>query len=182
MHGRRIFQGQGLPPSNAVLPHPLPGEPPLPAHHYQARRGQTSFLFRFPLPESSPSSIDFGGGLARLRYEVRASVGVAWKGERRLVTDKREMNVVEHVYEEMLVNDPEAVIVGENGKIWVQGRILGGVLVAGESACLELQVKNHSSKKVTTIDISYLTSNNMLEHWPFACPKPSSISSLGGDE
>ena len=44
--------------------------------------------------------------------------------------------------------DPEGIIGGENGKIWVQGRVVGGLVVAGESACVELQVKNHSAKKV----------------------------------
>jgi hypothetical protein len=76
-------------------------------------------------------------------------VGVAWKGEKRLVTDKKSVDVVES-YEEndFLRIDPEGVIVGENGKIWVQGKVVGGLVVAGESACVELQVKNHSSKKV----------------------------------
>ncbi|KAH9983300.1 hypothetical protein BJV77DRAFT_954521 [Russula vinacea] len=70
LHTRRLFQGPGLPPSNAVLPHPVAGEPPLLAHHHRARRGLTTFLFRLPLPHTSPPSIDFGNGLARIRYEV----------------------------------------------------------------------------------------------------------------
>lgn len=44
--------------------------------------------------------------------------------------------------------EPEGVVVGENGKLWVQGKVLGSVVVAGSTACLELQVKNHSTKKV----------------------------------
>jgi hypothetical protein len=149
LHSRRLFQGPGLPPSNAVLPHPIPGDPPLPQHYHQARRGQTTFFFRIPTPATSPSAIDFGNGLACVRYEVKCSVGVAWKGEKRLVTDKKSVDVVES-YEEndFLRIDPEGVIVGENGKIWVQGKVVGGLVVAGESACVELQVKNHSSKKV----------------------------------
>ena len=31
------------------------------------------------------------------------------------------------------------------------GRVVGGMLVAGESACVELQVKNHSAKKVRAV-------------------------------
>ncbi len=130
-------------------PYPAPGDPPLPSHYYHARRGITTFLFQFPLPESSPSSIDFGSGLARLRYEVRASVGVFWKGERKLVTDQKPIDVVERLEDDFNRVDPEGVVVGENGKIWMQGRVLGGFLVAGQPACIELQVKNHSSKKVS---------------------------------
>jgi hypothetical protein len=148
LHSRRLFQGPGLPPSNAVQPYPLPGDPTLPRDYHQARRGLSTFLFRFPIPSSSPSSLSFGGGLAQVKYEVRASVGVAWKGEKRLVTDKREVDVVECFEEDFTRVEPEGVVVGENGKIWAHGRIVGGAAVAGESACVELQVKNHSSKKV----------------------------------
>ncbi|KAH9013477.1 hypothetical protein EDB85DRAFT_2158171 [Lactarius pseudohatsudake] len=58
------LQGPGLPPSNAVLPHPVPGGPPLPANYHQFRRGLSTFLFRLPLSPSSPPSIHFGDGLA----------------------------------------------------------------------------------------------------------------------
>ncbi|KAJ2977562.1 hypothetical protein NUW54_g11403 [Trametes sanguinea] len=148
LQSRRLFQGPGLPPSNSVHPYPSPGDPPLPASYYHARRGITTFLFQFSLPESSPSSIDFGSGLARLRYEVRASVGVAWKGEKKLVTDKKVVDVVERLEPDFDRVDPEGVIVGENGKIWMQGKVLGGYMVAGQPSCIELMVKNHSAKKV----------------------------------
>ena len=164
LHVHRLFQGPGLPPSNAVLPHSVAGDPPLPAHHHRARRGLTTFLFRLPLPPSSPPSIDFGNGLARIRYEVRASVGVAWKDQNRLVTDKCPVDVLQRypggidaIGDEGGSFDfdtwpaPEGLIVGEGGKIWVQGRVLGGMLVAGESACVELQVKNHSAKRVSPL-------------------------------
>ncbi|KAI0064947.1 hypothetical protein BV25DRAFT_214971 [Artomyces pyxidatus] len=151
---RRLYQGPGLPPSNAVMPHPIAGEPPLPAHHHQARRGLTTFLFRLPVPSTSPSSIDFGSGLATIKYEVRATIGVSWKGENRLVTDKKEVDIVEKYEEDFERVEPEGVIVGEHGKVWVQGKVVGGLLVAGESACVELQVKNHSSKKSTGLSIT----------------------------
>lgn len=83
-----------------------------------------------------------------MKYEVRASVGVAWKGEKRLVTDKKELDVVESFEEDFTRIEPEGVVVGEYGKIWVHGRVVGGIVVAGESACVELQVKNHSHRKV----------------------------------
>lgn len=94
-----------------------------------------------------------------MKYELRGSAGVFWKNERRLVFCRKAVEVVERfVVEEameldmhgggMILKVPEAVVVGENGKIWMQGRILGGLVVAGGSACVELQVKNHSTKKV----------------------------------
>ena len=80
---------------------------------------------------------------------MRATVGVAWKGDRRLVTSKKSVDVVECYEEDDLIRiEAEGVLVGENGKIWVQGKVVGGIVVAGETACVELQVKNHSAKKV----------------------------------
>jgi hypothetical protein len=171
LHIHRLFQGPSLPPSNAVLPHPVAGEPPLPAHHHRARRGLTTFLFRLPLPPSSPPSIDLGNGLARIRYEVRASVGVAWKDQNRLVTDKCPVDVLQRYpggidatgdeggsFDFDTWPAPEGLIVGEGGKIWVQGRVLGGMLVAGESASVELQVKNHSAKRVRPLIYSTISS------------------------
>jgi len=111
----------------------------------------TTFLFRFPLPPSCPSSINFGSGLATIRYEVRATVGVAYKGENKLVFDKKEVDIVEAFEPDFSRVDPEAVVVGESGKIWLQAKLLGGVVVAGQPACVELTVKNHSLKKVNML-------------------------------
>ncbi|KAI0314333.1 hypothetical protein OF83DRAFT_458051 [Amylostereum chailletii] len=175
LHSRRIYQGAGVPPSNAVLPHPLAGEPLLPANYYQARKGITSFLFKFPLPPSSPSSINFGAGLACVRYEVRASVGAAWKGDRKLVTDQKVAEVVEKYEEDFDHVVPEGVVVGDHGKIWVQGKVVGGLIVAGESACVELQVKNHSTKKTTGLSVT-LTRHLHLPTVPPTQKQPLHIS------
>ncbi|PPQ69295.1 hypothetical protein CVT26_001613 [Gymnopilus dilepis] len=173
LHSRRLFQGEGLPPSNAVQAHPLPGDPPLPQHYYQARRGRSTFLFRIPVPASSPSAISFGSGLAKVRYELRASVGVFWKNEKRLVIDKHTIDVVEsYPYDAVLSGGiPEAIVVGEGGKIWMQGRVLGSVVEAGGIACLELQVKNHSNKKNTGLTLAltrtlYLTGSATGQQLP----------------
>jgi len=109
----------------------------------------TTFLFRFPLPSSCPSSINFGSGLATIRYEVRATVGVVYKGENKLVFDKKGVDVVEAFEPGFSWADPEAVVVGESGRIWLQAKLLGGVVVAGQPACVELTVKNHSLKKAS---------------------------------
>ncbi|KAJ7057948.1 hypothetical protein C8F01DRAFT_1148942 [Mycena amicta] len=175
IHSRRLFQGPGLPPSNAVQPHPTPGEPPLPPQYHQARRGTSTFLFKFPLPATSPSSINFGGDLARVRYELCASVGVAWKGEKRLVVHKIDVPVVECLQDDPEQPEPEGVVVGENGKIWAQAKVVGGVVVAGESACIELQVKNHSSKKNTGL-VVMLTRSLVISGVPSSEKTPLQIS------
>jgi hypothetical protein len=125
---------------------PGAGELPLPAHHYAARRGQTTFFFRFPVPASSPSSINFGP--ASIRYEIRASVSVAWRGDKRLVTDKREVKVVEGWDPTNAAPSPQAVVITEGGRIWAQATLTNGVVVGGESACIDLQLKNHTQRWV----------------------------------
>lgn len=75
-------------------------------------------------------------------------MGVSYKGENKLVFDKKEVDIVEAFEPDFSRVDPEAVIIGESGKIWLQARLLGGVVVAGQPACVELTVKNHSLKKV----------------------------------
>ena len=129
---RRLFQGPGLPPSNAVFAHITPGDPPLPQHYYQARRGKSTFLFRIPIPTSSPSSISFASGLAKS--------GVWTSSERRCLLEEWKEVVQAYPYEAYLRGPPEAIVVGDNGKLWMQGRMIGGLVVAGGSACLELQV------------------------------------------
>lgn len=84
-------------------------------------------------------------------------MGVAWKGEKKLVTDKKPVDVVERFWEDIRQPESEGVIVGENGKIWMQGRVLGGFMVAGEPACIELMVKNHSTKKVSAFVLAVIS-------------------------
>ncbi|KAG2145339.1 uncharacterized protein EDB93DRAFT_1288354 [Suillus bovinus] len=144
IHSRRLFQGPGLPPSNAIqtdfnLP---PGESTLPAHYYPARRGLTTFFFRFPLPPLSPASISFGP--AQIRYEIRASVDVAWRGEKRLVTDHQYVNVVEHFDIQAPSKRPQGFAIAEGGNIWAQAFVTNGPIIAGGVACVDLQLKNHS--------------------------------------
>lgn len=62
--------------------------------------------------------------------------------------DKKIVDVVEAFYDDPSRPEPEGVIVGENGKIWMEAKVLGGILIAGQPACVELTVKNHSAKKV----------------------------------
>ncbi|KAF8526274.1 hypothetical protein BU17DRAFT_40645 [Hysterangium stoloniferum] len=152
IHTRRLFQGPDLPPSNAVHAHPTPGDPSLPPSYFPARRGITTFFFRFPVPLSSPSSISFASGLAKIRYEIRASVGVVYRGEKRLVTSSVDADVVQ--CEDMEGTVEEHIVVGDNGKMYMRGKILGGRLVTGEQSCLEFQVKNHTPKKTAGLSLT----------------------------
>ncbi|KAF9231131.1 hypothetical protein BU15DRAFT_82801 [Melanogaster broomeanus] len=154
IHSRRIFQGPGLPPSNAVHSDYVPGagELPLQADHYAARRGLTTFFFQFPLPSPSPSSINFGP--ASIRYEVRASVSVAWRGDKRLVTDKREVKVVESWDALSAAQLPQAVAIAEGGKIWARATITNGAVVGGETACIDLQLNNNSQRWTSGVTLT----------------------------
>ncbi|KAF8800446.1 hypothetical protein BYT27DRAFT_7216951 [Phlegmacium glaucopus] len=59
----------------------------------------------------------------------------------KLAVDNKTVDVVEaYPYEK---SPPEAIVVGDNGKLWMQGRMSGGPVVAEGTAYLELQVKNH---------------------------------------
>ncbi|KAG9051182.1 hypothetical protein FS837_011297 [Tulasnella sp. UAMH 9824] len=145
LHTQRFFQGPGLPISNAVLGE-LPADSPImPRPYHPARKGQTSFFYQFPIPQHAPSSVDFGHGLAKVRYEVKANVEVFWKGEKRVVTIQRPVKIMECL--PLLRNPIPNVILGEGGKIHVQGRMVNLFTILGHSACLELFVQNHSNKK-----------------------------------
>ncbi|KAI0091276.1 hypothetical protein BDY19DRAFT_904724 [Irpex rosettiformis] len=154
LHSQRLFQGPGLPPSNAVKPVTAPGDTILPKDFYPGRRGITTFLFRVPIPATSPPSINFGNGVARIRYEVRATVGVIWKGEKQLVLGKSEINVIERYDPRSPLTRPNVVAISENGRIWMKGEIVGDGVFAGESACVALTVKNHSPKKNTGLTVT----------------------------
>jgi hypothetical protein len=149
LHLTRYFQGPSLPPSNAVHPYPLPGMELLPPDYHPARKGTTTFFFRFHIPHTSPSSIDFGKGLAKLRYEVRAIVGIAWEGKRQLLVTKKDVDIVEAASQVGERYSARNVVVAEKGKLWVQGRVMNPYVVSGQSVCVELHVKNHSTKKVS---------------------------------
>lgn len=155
MSDKRLFQGPGLPPSNSVYAHPQPGAPPLPPQYHQARKGCTTFFFNFPLPVSSPNSVNFGNGLARIFYEIKATVAVFWKGERTLVRYNKEVLVTECLLESRVPREP-STLVAEGGKMVVQAQVVGGIGVGGRSTCVELQVKNHSQKKTTGLTLTLL--------------------------
>ncbi|KAF8816126.1 hypothetical protein BYT27DRAFT_7248651 [Phlegmacium glaucopus] len=68
-----------------------------------------------------------------------------------LVVDKTVDVVEAYPYEK---SPPEAIVVGDNGKLWMQGRMIGGPVVAGGTPYLELQVKNHCNKKNSSLTLT----------------------------
>ncbi|KAJ7600305.1 hypothetical protein C8J56DRAFT_813096 [Mycena floridula] len=158
LYAQKVFQGGArYRPSNAVYDHPDPKHEVLPEGYFTARKGKSTFPFQLPIPHTSPASISFGGkGMAKVHYEIRASVQVYWKDKKSIVTHASEVVVVESFDEvaHRKNGETEGTVVAENGKIWIQGKVVGGILVAGESACVEFQVKNHSNKKNSSLSLS----------------------------
>jgi hypothetical protein len=99
-------------------------------------------------------------------YELRGSIGIFWKGERQFVIDKEEVGVLESYGEDL---EEGVVVVGDGGQLWMHGILVGGLLVAGESACVELQVKNPSSRKVNFY--SSVLAITLMEDLPQTAPR-----------
>ncbi|GAA5913662.1 hypothetical protein JCM8208_005895 [Rhodotorula glutinis] len=84
------FQGNGLPPSNAVKP----GTKPIQSQFYPALPGRTRFAFAFTLPPSLPSTCALGSN-AQTRYELRAFASSLVDGSVDLRSEKLDVRVVE---------------------------------------------------------------------------------------
>ncbi|KAH9015199.1 hypothetical protein EDB85DRAFT_2156876 [Lactarius pseudohatsudake] len=104
---------------------------PLPANYHQARRGLIAFLFHRSVPPSSPSSINVGNRLTQIRYDIRASVDVAWKIQKFPESPPANKTMV------YTPSPHQNVWSSASDKIWAQARVLGGMPMAGESACIE---------------------------------------------
>jgi hypothetical protein len=60
------FKVQGCHLRKLFHPHSMPGDLPLPQFFHQ-----TVFFYKIPTPSTSPSAIDFGNDLVRMRCEVK---------------------------------------------------------------------------------------------------------------
>ncbi|GAA5977745.1 hypothetical protein JCM5350_006165 [Sporobolomyces pararoseus] len=89
-YSRLLFQGPGLPPSNAVVA----GSSASQGGYYPALRGRTRFDFSFDLPKDLPSTCAFGAN-AVVRYELRAFASSIFEGDVDLKSEKKEVLVVE---------------------------------------------------------------------------------------
>jgi hypothetical protein len=68
-------------------------------------------------------------------YELRASASVYWRGEKRLITEQKVVDVVQGLDDKNLteyVNDNDATA-GKNGKLWMRRSFAGSrIITAGE--------------------------------------------------
>ncbi|GAA6016111.1 hypothetical protein JCM11491_000671 [Sporobolomyces phaffii] len=90
VYSRLLFQGPGLPPSNAVVT----GSSPSQGGYFPALRGRTRFDFAFDLPKDLPSTSSFGAN-AVVRYELRAFASSLFEGDVDLKSEKKEVLIVE---------------------------------------------------------------------------------------
>ncbi|KIL57870.1 hypothetical protein M378DRAFT_15969 [Amanita muscaria Koide BX008] len=140
---KRLFQGQGLPPPNRLelIRNLEPGDGPhLPSHHFHARRGPSTSLFRIPLPVASLSFVNFGGEFTPVKFKVRASTSVSWRSDKRLVTVRKLVDVVEGLDDVALAkyvrgNDVPSITV----KLWT---IIRGIIRQGRAPAQNFRPRN----------------------------------------
>lgn len=155
LFNRTLFQGEHLPPSNAVLPAaPVQG-------HWTARKGRTTFPFSFRLPITAPSSIVFGGN-ATLRYSLKGTVQTWWNETKSLVTVRSEALVVERWEDEF---DPRYVepveviadthvFMGGNGAVWLEASIGEQLFASGNMIMIRAGIKNNSKRQMSGMKVT----------------------------
>ncbi|PWN36394.1 uncharacterized protein FA14DRAFT_54751 [Meira miltonrushii] len=155
LFNRTLFQGEHLPPSNAVLPAaPVQG-------HWTARKGRTTFPFSFRLPITAPSSIVFGGN-ATLRYSLKGTVQTWWNETKSLVTVRSEASVVERWEDEF---DPRYVepveviadthvFMGGNGAVWLEASIGEQLFASGNMIMIRAGIKNNSKRQMSGMKVT----------------------------
>lgn len=161
LYNRTLFQGQHLPPSNAVLPS-------APHHGYwSARKGRTTFPFSFRLPSTTPSSVVFAGNAA-VRYVVKGLVQAWYQESKSIVVTKSEANVVERwddedlaLYRTPVENVGETkLFMGGSGSVWVEAGVEQCLFMAGSKAMIRLGIRNASKRDTSGVVvhvIRYLT-------------------------
>ncbi|UZJ54794.1 hypothetical protein CBS101457_004114 [Exobasidium rhododendri] len=155
LFNRTLFQGEHLPPSNAVLPTaPVLG-------YWTARKGRTTFPFSFRLPSTAPSSVTFAGN-AHLRYTLKATAQTWWNDAKSIVTARSDAFVVEKWMDEF---DPrylepiEAVadthiFMGGNGAIWLEAGVSEQLFLAGGKVMIRAGVKNNTKRHLSGIKVA----------------------------
>ncbi|KAG2123440.1 hypothetical protein DEU56DRAFT_924392 [Suillus clintonianus] len=102
--------------------------------HYVLRQlSSTAFVLRLNIIWSRSNTI-----------QIRASADVFWRGKKRLVTDQQDVNVFEYCDGWAPSKHIQGFGIDEGGNIWAQAFVTNGPNIAGEVACVELQLKNHS--------------------------------------
>ncbi|PWY99072.1 hypothetical protein BCV70DRAFT_163542 [Testicularia cyperi] len=155
LYNRTMFQGESLPPSNAVLPAaPING-------YWTARKGRTTFPFSFRLPSSAPSCVSFAGN-ASLNYGLKATVQTWYNEEKMIVTARREAFVLEKwqdEYDPKYQQPVEAVgdtrlFMGGNGAVWLEAGVTEQLFWGGGQLLVRCGVKNNTKRHLSGIKVS----------------------------
>ncbi|KAN0065786.1 hypothetical protein ACQY0O_000916 [Thecaphora frezii] len=155
LYNRTLFQGEHLPPSNAVLP--------AAAHngYRTARKGRTTFPFRFRLPSTAPSCVTFSGNAA-LRYQLKATAQTWWNDERTIVTYRREAFVVEKWSDELdekyrrpveAIGDTR-LFMGGHGAVWLEAGVIEQLFWGGGQVLIRCGIKNNTKRQVAGIKVA----------------------------
>ncbi|SPO24482.1 uncharacterized protein UTRI_03751 [Ustilago trichophora] len=155
LYNRTMFQGDNLPPSNAVLPAaPVNG-------YWTARKGRTTFPFSFRLPSSAPSCITFAGN-ASLRYGLKATVQTWYNEDKMVVTARREAFVLEKWSDQFhpRFREPiEAVgdtrlFMGGNGAVWLEAGVTEQLFWGGGQMLVRCGIKNNTKRHLSGIKVA----------------------------
>ncbi|GAC97538.1 hypothetical protein PHSY_005124 [Pseudozyma hubeiensis SY62] len=155
LYNRTVFQGEKLPPSNAVLPAaPING-------YWTARKGRTSFPFSFRLPASAPSCATFAGN-ASLRYGLKATVQTWYNDEKMIVTARREAFVLEKWSDQLhprFRQPVEAVgdtrlFMGGNGPVWLEAGVTEQLFWGGGQLLIRCGIKNNTKRHLSGIKVA----------------------------
>ncbi|CBQ73354.1 conserved hypothetical protein [Sporisorium reilianum SRZ2] len=155
LYNRTMFQGDNLPPCNAVLPAaPVNG-------YWTARKGRTSFPFSFRLPSSAPSCVTFAGN-ASLRYGLKATVQTWYNDEKMIVTARREAFVLEKWADQLhpRFREPVEVVgdtrlfMGGNGAVWLEAGITEQLFWGGGQIHIRCGIKNNTKRHLGGIKVA----------------------------
>ncbi|SNX87327.1 uncharacterized protein MEPE_06037 [Melanopsichium pennsylvanicum] len=155
LYNRTMFQGDNLPPSNAVLP-------AAPVNNYwAARKGRTTFPFSFHLPSSAPSCVTFAGN-ASLRYGLKAIVQTWYNEEKLTVTARREAFVLEKWTDQMHPRFSEPVeaigdtrlFMGGSGAVWLEAGVTEQLFWNGAQMLVRCGVKNNTKRHLSGIKVA----------------------------
>ncbi|GAC76057.1 hypothetical protein PANT_19d00091 [Moesziomyces antarcticus T-34] len=155
LYNRTMFQGDDLPPSNAVLPAaPING-------YWTARKGRTTFPFSFRLPSSAPSCVTFAGN-ASLRYGLKATAQTWYNDDKMIVTARREAFVLEkwsdvhnpRFYEPVDVVGDTRLFMGGNGAVWLEAGVTEQLFWGGGQMLVRCGIKNNTKRHLSGIKIA----------------------------
>jgi len=119
--------------------------------------GTFSWSFHFQIPNNCPSSIAHPNGIAKISYEIRGEIdgsGMGMLKSVRLVTVHSPLDIPKNPIA------PPSIIKGEKNFLFSKNPLLmecqldSSVCVPGGQTFVVVEIKNFSSKKVTSLSVS----------------------------